>query len=221
MRFKIVLLAAVLLCGMQAAAEETYRLMIFGDSLSAGYRLPKKDSFPAQLQAALKQKGYTQIKVINNSKSRETTAGGLKRQPSALKKRPDGVLLELGINDVIQEVPFEKITKNLSLLIENFQQEKVSVLLAGMKLPPFVKPAYVAGFSQMYVDLSRKYKLLCYPFFMQGIFEAAGNQISKTAPFMLADGVHPNAEGVRLTVEHIMPSIQKFLAEQNVYPQKQ
>ena len=220
-RFVCVFLSVMML-SLHVSAQEavkTYKLMIFGDSLSAGHRLPKDDSFPAQLQKALEQKGYTQVEVINNSKSGETTAGGLKRQAAALKQHPNGVLLELGINDVFKGVSIDKITKNLSDLIENFQKEKIAVLLAGMKAPPVTEPAYATQFFNMYAALAQKYHLVYYPFFMQGIFEAAGNQILQTAPYMLADKVHPNATGVDLTVQHILPSVQQFLKQQGIYPQ--
>ncbi len=220
-KFFSVLLLALMLSFDVSAQEmvKTYKLMIFGDSLSSGHRLPKDDSFPAQLQKALEQKGYTQVEVLNNSKPRETTAGGLTRQAAALKQHPNGVLLELGINDVFMGVSIDKITKNLSDLIENFQKEKVAVLLAGMKAPPVTEPAYAAQFSEMYASLAQKYHLIYYPFFMQGIFEAAGNQILQTAPYMLSDKIHPNATGVELTVKHILPSVQKFLNHQGIYPQ--
>ena len=209
-RFVCVFLSVMLL-SLDISAQEAvkaYKLMIFGDSLSSGYRLPKDDSFPAQLQKALEQKGYTQVEVLNNSKPRETTAGGLTRQAAALKQHPNGVLLELGINDVFMGVS-----------IDNFQKEKVAVLLAGMKAPPVTEPAYAAQFFNMYAALAQKYHLVYYPFFMQGIFEAAGNQILQTAPYTLSDKVHPNATGVDLTVQHILPSVQQFLKQQGVYPQ--
>ncbi len=218
--FYVFLLTLALSLNVNAQERaKTYKLMIFGDSLSVGHRLPKEDSFPSQLQKVLEQKGYTQVEVINNSKSGETTAGGLKRQKKALTQHPNGVLLELGINDVFRGVSVDKITKNLSDLIENFQKDKVSVLLAGMKAPPVTEPTYAAQFFEMYASLAQKYHLVYYPFFMQGIFEAAGNQIPQTAPYMLADKIHPNATGVDLTVQHILPSVQTFLNQQGIYPQ--
>lgn len=200
------------------SARDGYKLMVFGDSLSAGYRLPKEDSFAEQLQTALTELGYAQVVVINNSKSGETTAGGLNRQKQALEQKPDGVILELGINDVLRGVGIETIRENLSKLITNFQKAGVSVLLAGMQAPPITEPVYANRFSNIYRMLAQKYHIVLYPFFMQGIFKAAGNQYEMAGPYLLPDRAHPRAEGVLLMVEDMLPTIEKFLNKEGVYP---
>ncbi len=198
--------------------SKTYKLMVFGDSLSAGYRLNKQESFANQLQNALTKAGFQQVRIINVSQSGRTTAGGLQAQPAALKQKPDGVILELGINDILRGYGVLSIEQNLSQLIQNFQDADVPVLLAGMKAPPITEPVYAKQFDNMYVSLSRKYNVMLYPFFMQGIFEAAGNQYEQATPYLLRDKAHPTAEGVSLMVEHIFPTIVSFLKKQNIIP---
>lgn len=227
MRFIIIgmMFLWISICGLQPtiAAEEnlkTYRLMIFGDSLSAGYKLPKDQSFAVQLQKALNEAGYTQVKVINKSRSGETTGGGLKRQMNALSEKPNGVILELGINDILRGNSIATITKNLSDLIQNFQSNNVAVLLAGMKAPPITEPVYARQFEAMYYSLAQKYKVELYPFFMQGIFEAAGNQYEQAYSYLNPDHVHPSDKGVDLMVRHMLPRIITFLKQQKVFPMK-
>lgn len=214
----LVLVICVLMGSVGAYAGETYRLMVFGDSLSAGYRLKKNESFASQLQDALLEKGYTQVEIINESRSGETTGGGLRRQSAALKKKPNAVLLELGINDVLRGERIARITQNLSELIENFQDDDIAVLLAGMKAPPITEPAYAWQFEQMYQSLARKYRVKLYPFFMQAIFQNAGGSYEKAMPYLKADKAHPTSEGVSLMVADILPTVISFLNQQGVRP---
>lgn len=204
-----------------AQADETkniYRLMIFGDSLSAGYRLNKNESFAAQLQQALIDAGYNNVKVINNSRSGETTAGGLRRQPKAINLKPNGVLLELGINDILHGDSISETTKNLSTLIQNFQSNHIAVLLAGMKAPPITEPVYAQQFEQMYRTLAQKFHVQLYPFFMQALFETAGGRYDKALPYLLPDKAHPTSEGVSLIVKNILPTVISFLEQQKITP---
>ena len=202
------------LCGYSTIlfAADPYRLLIFGDSLSAGYGVGSKKSFASLLQIELHEKGYKNVKVINQSKSGETTSGALLRLDSVLQKvNPNGVLLELGINDVFQGNSVEFIEKNLSRIIEICQQRGIFVLLAGMKAPPYAGIIYQKKFDQMYANLALKYNLILYPFFMKGLIEIEnGMPISK---YTLADKVHPNSQGILLIVQNIMPYIEKFLKE--------
>ncbi len=198
--------------------EKPYQLMVYGDSLSASYRVPKKDSFSYQLQQALIKGGYHQVKVVSFSKSGETSSGGLRRQKQALLKKPNGVILELGINDVLRGKSISSITQNLSQLIENFKSHHVAVLLAGMKAPPITEPTYAQQFEKMYIQLAHQYHIPLYPFFMQGLFQAAGNQYEQATSYLLADKVHPNSTGIQYMVNHILPTVQSFLKKQGINP---
>ncbi len=202
------------LCGYSRVlfAADPYRLLIFGDSLSAGYGVGEQKSFASLLQIELHEKGYKNVKVINQSKSGETTSGALLRLNSVLNKvKPNGVLLELGINDVFQGNSILFIEKNLSRIIEICQQRGIFVLLAGMKAPPYAGIIYQRKFDQMYENLASKYNLILYPFFMKGLIKLEnGMPISK---YTLSDKVHPNIQGIGLIVQNIMPYVEKFLKE--------
>ncbi len=202
-----------------AAPVDTFRLMVFGDSLASGHRLPKKDAFYSQLEQALQKKGYD-ITVIHASKSGETTAGGLKRQAAALKQKPDAVLLELGVNDAIRGYPIADIRSNLETLIETFQSHQVPVLLIGMQAPPTRPITYQQQFANIYTDLSQQYDVPLYPFFMDGIFTRVPGLPLPVSDKVLNDNVHPNAEGVALMVDRILPTVQDFLDTQEVIIQR-
>lgn len=203
---------------VQAAEEAPYRLMVFGDSLSAGYQLKKNESFAVQLQQALIDSGFAHVRVINNSRSGETTTGGLKRLSDAIEQRPNGIILELGINDILHGESIPVITKNLSDLIQNFQSNHMAVLLAGMKAPPITEPVYAQQFEQMYQSLAKKYHIRLYPFFMQALFENAGGRYENALPYLKPDKVHPTNEGVSLMVKHILPTVISFLKQQGISP---
>lgn len=196
---------------IQLHASETYRLLIFGDSLSAGYGVGEKNSFASLLQQELYQKGYKNIKVVNKSKSGETTVGGLKRFPKILEQvKPNGVILELGINDVFQGKAVSSIEMNLEQMIKISQQKKIPVLLVGMKAPPYTGLFYQKSFDKMYQKLATKYHLIFYPFFMKGLIEIEnGMPVSK---YTLQDKIHPNTDGINLMVKNIMPFVEKFLS---------
>ncbi len=223
MWYRFLLFIGILFChlvalGKDFSPEKPYQLMIYGDSLSSAYQLPKKDAFASKLQEALIKEGYRQVTVISFSKSGETSVGGLRRQKQALSKKPNGVILELGINDVLKGKSIAEITQNLSQLIQGFQSHNIAVLLAGMKAPPITEPAYAQQFEKMYQQLARKYKVPLYPFFMQGLFQAAGNQYEQAHAYLLADKVHPNKTGIQYMVDHILPSVKLFLKKQGVNP---
>lgn len=193
-------------------AETPYRLLVYGDSLSAGYRVGKKNSFASILQKELRAKGYKNVIVINKSKSGETTTGGLIRLKAVLEmEKPNGVLLELGINDALRGNSVASIEKNLERMILLCQERGIYVLLAGMKAPPYTGILYQKEFNQMYEKLASKYRLIFYPFFMKGLIELE-NQIPDLK-YVLSDNVHPNNQGISLMVQNIMPYVEKFIKE--------
>ena len=207
-----------LLVGIPAMAEP-YRLAVFGDSLSAGYQLPKESAFYTQLNQALTNKGYD-VSVIHASRSGETTAGGIKRQKALTDKNPDGVILELGINDAIRNMDLKTTEKNLKMLIENFQSQNIPVLLVGMKSVPTRPLSYREQFETMYHDLADSYHLTFYPFFMEGVFNTSFAELNLTSDKLLSDHVHPNAQGVAIMVDHILPTVEQFLRKQGIKPKK-
>ncbi|MBQ7412832.1 MAG: arylesterase [Alphaproteobacteria bacterium] len=217
MKFLWILLISLLI-GMPAGAVP-YRLAVFGDSLAAGYRLPEKSAFYTQLNQALTDKGYD-VSVIHASRSGETTAGGVKRQKALIDKKPDGVILELGINDAIRNIDLKKTEKNLKTLIENFQSNGIPVLLVGMRSIPTRSSAYQEQFEKMYHDLAVSYRLTFYPFFMDGVINTTVVGINLTSDKLLPDHLHPSAKGVQIMVENILPTIEQFLKKQGIKPKK-
>ena len=215
MRFICALIGMVFMSGVCMASE--YQLMVFGDSLSAGYRLPKEDAFYTKLQQALHSQGYTNIVVLNESKSGETTTGGLRRLPAALNRNPDAVLLELGINDVIKGGSMDIAQENLQKMINEITAKNIPVMLIGMELPALATPAAIRAFSNMYSELAQKNGLILYPNFMKGALIFNPRMLSFDMRYVLSDGVHPNKEGVEITVKNILPTVIKFLQENGIH----
>jgi len=179
------------------AAERT--LMLYGDSLMAGLGLSDQDGFAGQLQAALGDN----ITIINASVSGDTSADGLARLDWSLGERPDAVVLELGANDMLQGLPVEAMRENLSAILERFRQENIPVLLAGMRASPSLGSDYVSSYEVVFPQLAAEFGTAFYPFFLDGV--AANRSLNQ------ADGMHPNAEGVRTIVRAILPSIKALL----------
>lgn len=189
--------------GAMAAADRSIRLVALGDSLTAGYGLPQGAAFPTVLEAALKARGRS-ITIANAGVSGDTSAGGLDRLDWSVPDGTEGVILELGANDMLRGVDPAMTRKNLDAIISRLNARGIPVLLAGMYAARNLGADYVARFDAIYPDLAKQYDLVLYPFFLDGV---AGQ--SKLA---LADGLHPNAEGVRLIVDRILPTVESFLA---------
>ena len=182
-------------------------IVAFGDSLTAGFGLPQDETFPAQLEAALKARGQT-VSVVNAGVSGDTTAAGLARLDWALPDDASAVIIELGGNDALQGLPPEATKAALEKIIERVQAKGVPILLAGMEAPRNMGKDYVEAFAAIYPELAERYDLVFYPFFLDG---AALND-----GLMQADGIHPNAKGVARIVEGILPKVEELLAKVEV-----
>lgn len=203
--FAIAALGSLMLLAwpLKASADATLKLIGFGDSLMAGYGLDGAEGFPARLEAALKARGHA-VEIVDAGVSGDTTSGGLARLDWSIPEGVDGVILELGANDALRGLPPETTRANLESMIERLNARNIPVLLAGMLAPPNLGEDYEARFNAIYPDLAGKYGLVYYPFFLDGV---TGN-----ADMLLADGMHPNATGVKTMVENILPYAEKFLA---------
>lgn len=186
----------------RAFAEAPLKLVGFGDSLMAGYQLQGSEGFPAQLQAALIQRGHN-VEIIDAGVSGDTTSGGLARLDWSIPDGVDGVILELGANDALRGLPPETSRENLDAMITRLKQRGIPVLLAGMLAPPNLGSDYETEFNTIYPDLASEYDLLLYPFFLDGV---TGN-----SALQLADGMHPNANGINKMVENILPVAEQFI----------
>ncbi len=200
------LLAALVALGASGAmAQDPSReivIVALGDSLTAGYQLPQEAAFPVQLEKALKSRGAN-VKVINAGVSGDTASDGLARLDWALPDNADAVIVELGANDALRGIPVSETTRVLTELMEKLKAKKLPVLIAGMEAPRNWGPDYVTAFRQMYVDLSRKYDAVFYPFFLNGMAMDKG--------LTLPDGLHPTEKGVALIVERILPSVEELI----------
>jgi acyl-CoA thioesterase-1 len=186
------------------ATEKPIRIVAFGDSLVAGYRLDAADAFPAQLEKALKSKGYP-IAVIGAGVSGDTTEAGLARLDWVLADGADAVILELGANDALRGIDPAVTRQNLAAIVDRLRAKGAKVLLAGMKAPRNWGADYVSRFEAIYPDLAGKHGLILYPFFLDGVV--------LDQALMLDDGLHPNGRGIAKMVERILPSVEKLIAE--------
>lgn len=179
------------------------RIVVLGDSLTAGYMLAARDAFPEQLERQLKAAGV-KVEVANAGVSGDTTAGGLARLDWSIPSGTDAVILELGANDALRGLEPGKARINLDAIIKRLKARGVDVLLAGMLAPANLGEDYARSFNAIFPALAREHGVLLYPFFLQGV--------AMRAKLNLGDGIHPNAEGVTLIVEGIRPKVEELIA---------
>ncbi len=196
---RIVLLGFVFLLPAVSSAQST--ILVFGDSLSAGYGIPREAAWPSLLQAELKRT-HPHYKVINASISGETTSGGVRRLPATLKEhRPSLVILELGANDGLRGTKLELTEKSLNTLIKLSQAAGAKVLLLGMQLPPNYGVAYTKKFKMLYPKLAQRHRIELVPFMLEGV-EAHEFQ---------ADNLHPVAEAQPKILQTVLQTLKGML----------
>lgn len=201
----MVLFAALTLAPVPSrAAPDTppLKLVAFGDSLTAGYRLPADAAFPVVLERALKARGRA-VSIANAGVSGDTTTGGLDRLDWSIPDGTDGVILELGANDMLRGTDPAVTRKALDGMLSRLKARGIPVLLTGMKAAPNLGPDYVSHFDAIFPDLAKTYDLVLYPFFLEPII---GNR-----SLHLDDGLHPNAKGVEAIVAGILPTVETYL----------
>lgn len=184
------------------AVDNRPRIVAFGDSLTAGLGVATEDTYPARLQRRLDEQGL-RYRVINAGVSGDTTAGGVRRVEWVLKSHPDMVILELGGNDGLRGLNVQETKANLERIIQRCREASVTVVLAGMKLPPNYGADYTKAFEAIYPALAKRYRVLLIPFFLDGVAGSASlNQ---------ADGIHPTSEGYRIITEKVLEQITPLL----------
>jgi len=178
------------------------RIVVLGDSLSAGFGLPIQDALPAKLERALRAKGLA-VEIANAGVSGDTAAGGLARLDWSVPDGTDAVILELGANDALRGSDSRATRASLEAIITKLKARKIAVLLAGMLAPRNLGPDYAKTFDAIYPQLAAEHGLILYPFIAEGVAgDAALNQ---------ADGIHPTAAGVDIIVSRMLPKVEELV----------
>jgi acyl-CoA thioesterase I len=200
----MVLIATGTAFAQTPSAPETkpIKMVVLGDSLSAGHGLPASAAFPARLQKSLKSKGIA-VDMINAGVSGDTSSGGRDRLDWSVPEGTEAVILELGANDALRGTDPAVTRAALTDILTRLKARGVAVLLCGMLAPPNYGSDYSARFNAIYPDLAKSFGVPLYPFFLAGVAtDARLNQ---------ADGLHPTAEGVDMIVKNILPTVEAFL----------
>lgn len=192
--------------GMAAPGEaKDIHILAFGDSLTAGYGLPREQGFAPQLEDMLRRHGV-RAHVTNAGVSGNTAANGrarLKWTLDGLKAKPDLAIVALGANDMLRGYSPSQTREDMDAILAEFKRRDIPVLLAGMLAPPNLGQRYMAEYNSIFPDLARKYEAPLYPFFLAGV---AGNPALN-----LPDRVHPNFQGIKRMVSGIAPTVLKAL----------
>jgi acyl-CoA thioesterase-1 len=200
----LVLLVPGAALAQTTAARESkpVKMVVLGDSLSAGLGLSASAAFPGRLQKALESKGIA-VDMINAGVSGDTSSGGRDRLDWSVPQGTDAVIVELGANDALRGTD-PRITRSaLSDILTRLKARKIAVLLCGMVAPPNYGADYSARFNAIYPDIAKEFGVPLYPFFLEGV--AADARLNQ------ADGLHPTAEGIDVIVKNILPTVEAFL----------
>jgi acyl-CoA thioesterase I len=198
--------AALLATASQAAAARTLRLVALGDSLTAGLGLPPGNAFPDRLEAALRAKGWD-VKVINAGVSGDTTADGLARYDWSVPQDADAMIIELGANDMLRGQSPAATEAALAAILDKARAAHLPTLLTGMRAAPNLGGEYGGEFFAIYSGLAKSYNVSLYPFFLDGV--AGDPKLNQP------DGLHPNAGGVEIIVQKMLPSVEALLKQVN------
>jgi acyl-CoA thioesterase-1 len=189
---------------MPKAAASQPKIIAFGDSLTAGFGLTEKESYPYLLHEKLKADGYN-YQVVNAGVSGDTSLGGLERSDWVLGQEDAAiVILELGANDLLRGVPVPKMKENLDKIIRKAKARNLKVLLCGMLAPPTMGQEYQREFTAAFPALANEHKVEFLPFLLENV--ALKKELNQ------ADGIHPNAAGARIMADNIYRALKPMLA---------
>jgi acyl-CoA thioesterase-1 len=203
-RHVVTALALATISTMATAAERPVRIVVLGDSLSAGFGLAAPDALPAKLERALKAKGLS-VQIENAGVSGDTAAGGLARLDWSVADGTDAVILELGANDALRGSDPKATRAALDAIIRKLKERKIAVLLAGMLAPRNFGPDYAKAFDPIYPELAAQHGLILYPFILEGV---AGDKALNQG-----DGIHPTAAGIDVMVKGLLPKAEDLVAK--------
>jgi len=201
--FLLALLAAVPALAQKAPDGRPLRLVALGDSLTAGYGLPAEAAFPQALERALRARGH-KVEIANAGVSGDTATMALDRLDWSIPDGTDGVIIELGANDMLRGLNPAVPRKAIGEIVARLKARNIPVLLAGMVAAPNLGADYGKAFDGLYREIADKQGLVLYPFFLDGV---AGDR-----SLNLPDGLHPTARGGEVIVERMLPTVETFLS---------
>ena len=190
-------LAFLLIQASHAHAAENLpiiRVVVYGDSLVAGYQLQPEESYPASLERKLRGLGFDNVRVINLGSYGETSTGAADNINTLLAQRPDIAIVEFGSNDVQRGITTNIIFHNLATVVGTLSQNNIYTILMGIKAKPDLGATYASQLDEAYSRIATHYKIPLYPDTLEGV--------SGHSELTLADGIHPNAKGVDVMVEN-------------------
>ena len=194
----------LLACGAGGASARTIHIVALGDSLTAGYQLPESAAFPNALQRGLRAKGFD-VEVSNAGVSGDTATDGLARLDWSTPEGTDLVIVELGANDMLRNIPPSTPRDALERILSKLRDRKIPAVLAGMRSLANWGEQYRGEFEAIYPDLAARFSVPLYPFFLDGV--------SGRPEMTLGDGLHPDAQGVETIVDRFVPFLQPILIE--------
>jgi acyl-CoA thioesterase-1 len=186
-----------------ATADRPVKIVVLGDSLSAGFGLPWDAAFPNRLERALQDKGIAAT-IANAGVSGDTVSDGLRRLDSAIPAGTEAAIIELGANDAERGVDPNVTKAALDGMLRRLKERRIEVLLIGMRAPPSRGPDYARAFDAIYSPLASAYSYVWYPYLLDGVAD--------DPRLVQLDGEHPNAEGVDVIVERMLPQVEKLIA---------
>jgi acyl-CoA thioesterase-1 len=188
--------------GPAGGSAKPIKMVVLGDSLSAGYGLPGPAAFPVRLQKALEAKGI-KVEMTNAGVSGDTASGGRERLDWSVADGTDAVIVELGANDMLRGIDPKVTRAALEEIVRRLSARRIPILLAGMRAAPNLGPDYGRAFESIYFDLGNQDGVLLYPFFLDGV--AAETKLNQR------DGLHPTAAGVDTIVARILPKVEELV----------
>jgi acyl-CoA thioesterase-1 len=183
------------------------RVLVLGDSLSAGFGLKSSQAWPAVITEKMRDAGLTNFAITNASQTGGTTAGGMQRLPAHLKRKIDIFVLELGINDAFRGIPVTQIKNNLQSIMDAVKAKNPNarIIIAGMQLPNYTADDYVFAFGQLYTDLATKNKAVLIPYLLEGV--AGDPDLNQP------DHIHPNTAGQKILAENVWRVLEPIARE--------
>jgi acyl-CoA thioesterase-1 len=199
--FSLKILLSVFLIFSYSITAETKKLLILGDSISAGYGIKESQNWVALIENNLEQKGIN-LKIVNSSISGDTTIGGVTRIDGVLKKhKPDYVLIELGGNDALRGYPISNIKDNLEKIVTRIKKQDSKPFLMQIKIPPNYGKKYIQAFEKVYLEVSNKEEIPLFSFMLE--------KVALNDNLMQPDGIHPNAKAQPLIAREIETVLMK------------